>query len=89
MAENEEAMSVRDAGRKGGESTLKRWGVGFFRDIGRRGGRRTAQLYGNILNEFGKRGGRPRRPDLGDNPGEGKSNKSDIGLFPMFLPSMK
>ncbi len=61
----EEVMNVREAGRRGGESTLKRWGVSFFRDIGRRGGRRTAQMYRDLLKEYGKRGGRPKRPKLG------------------------
>jgi general stress protein YciG len=61
----EKVMNVREAGRRGGQSTKKRWGIGFFRDIGRIGGKRTAQLYRDVLKEFGRRGGRPRRPKLG------------------------
>ncbi len=75
MTNEEEVMSVRAAGRRGGQSTLQRWGVDFFRRIGRKGGKRTAKLYKELLKEFGKRGGRPTRPGLGGHPGEGQSNK--------------
>lgn len=64
-------MSVREAGRKGGNSTLKRLGIDFYKAIGRKGGRRTAQLYKQVMKEHGKKGGRPRRPDLGGKAGEG------------------
>lgn len=31
-------ISVQEAGRRGGESTLERRGTDFFREIGRKGG---------------------------------------------------
>ena len=55
-------ITAREAGRRGGQSTLERRGTEFFREIGRKGGQRTKELYGELLREFGKRGGRPKRP---------------------------
>lgn len=57
-------ITVREAGCLGGRKTLERKGIGFFREIGAKGGRRTAELYRDLLSDFGKRGGRPRRPAL-------------------------
>lgn len=62
----EQPISVREAGARGGRSTLEHRGAGFFQEIGRKGGRRTAELYRDLLKEFGRRGGRPRRPNLLD-----------------------
>jgi uncharacterized protein len=45
-------MSVRDAGRKGGEVTSQRHGPQFYEEIGRKGGQRVKQLI-----EQGKRDG--------------------------------
>ena len=67
MSEREDqGITAREAGARGGRSTLERRGVGFFQQIGRKGGRRTTELYGELLKEFGRRGGRPRRPNLLD-----------------------
>jgi general stress protein YciG len=57
-------ISVSEAGRRGGQKTLQNHGVKHFEKIGRKGGRRTAELYREMLSEFGKKGGRPRRPTL-------------------------
>jgi len=70
QAEISGGISVREAGRRGGCSTLEHHGVEFFRDIGRKGGHRTARLYGELLKEFGKKGGRPKRPSLDKSVGE-------------------
>jgi uncharacterized protein len=43
-------MSVRDAGRKGGERTAERHGPQFYQEIGRKGGQKVKQLI-----EQGKR----------------------------------
>lgn len=43
-------MSVREAGRKGGEVTARRHGPQFYEEIGRKGGQRVKQLI-----EQGKR----------------------------------
>ena len=63
-------LSVSEAGARGGRATLRNKGIGFFSKIGRKGGRRTAELYHDMLAEFGRRGGRPTRPSLED-AGEG------------------
>lgn len=67
---DKEQITVAEAGRRGGRATLENQGADFFRRIGRKGGQRTAQLYRNLLSEFGRRGGRPRRPALNESVGE-------------------
>ena len=57
-------VSVKEAGRRGGCATLERRGVEFYRQIGRKGGQQTAELYAEVLSEFGKKGGRPKRPHV-------------------------
>lgn len=57
-------LTVREAGSRGGNSTLERYGRDHYIAIGKLGGKRTAKLYRQSLSEFGKRGGRPRRPTL-------------------------
>ena len=37
-------MSVREAGRKGGEVTSQRHGPQFYEEIGRKGGQKVKQL---------------------------------------------
>ena len=63
---NEEKIIVAEAGRRGGRTTLERRGSDFFREIGKKGGQRTAELYRELLAEFGRKGGRPHRPTLED-----------------------
>ncbi len=74
---DKEQITVAEAGRRGGKSTLERRGIEFFRQIGVKGGKRTSELYRELLSEFGKRGGRPRRPAL--NMGEGDHNREEAG----------
>jgi len=57
-------VSVREAGARGGRATSARLGSDHFRQIGRKGGQRTTELYRDMLREWGRRGGRPRRPSL-------------------------
>lgn len=64
-------MTVQEAGRRGGQATLQNQGREHFRKIGHKGGRRTAELYRELLSDFGKRGGRPRRPSLRESMEEG------------------
>lgn len=68
-------ISVKEAGRRGGCATLERRGRAFFQKIGAKGGRKTADLYRDLLSEFGRKGGRPRRPGLDENLGEECSEK--------------
>lgn len=64
-----ESISVKEAGRRGGRATLENKGTDFFKKIGKKGGERTKELYGELLSEFGKKGGRPRRPNLSESVG--------------------
>jgi len=57
-------ITVSEAGRLGGYSTLQNKGIKHFKKIGRKGGKRTAQLHRDLLSEFGKMGGRPKRPSM-------------------------
>jgi general stress protein YciG len=61
---DKEGITVAEAGRRGGRATLENQGPDFFKKIGRKGGRRTAEMYREVLAEFGRKGGRPRRPAL-------------------------
>lgn len=63
-------ISVREAGRRGGRATLENQGRDFFSQIGKKGGERTAELYRDLLRQFGQRGGRPKRPALNEPMGE-------------------
>lgn len=75
IIETREGISVKEAGRRGGKSTLEHRGTEFFREIGAKGGKRQKELYSDLLREFGRRGGRPRRPSLEDSTGEGSPEK--------------
>jgi uncharacterized protein len=48
--ESKGAMTVREAGRKGGEVTSERHGPRFYEEIGRKGGQKVKRLI-----EQGKR----------------------------------
>ncbi len=57
MAEKKE-MTVSEAGRKGGETTSKKYGPEFYEEIGRKGGEAVSQKYGHEhFEEIGKKGG--------------------------------
>jgi general stress protein YciG len=52
------AMSVRDAGRKGGEKTAETHGHDFYEAIGHKGGACTAKTHGHAFYEdIGHKGG--------------------------------
>ncbi len=70
MTSSKERITVAEAGRRGGQATLEHQGTEFFRKIGRKGGQRTKERYGELLSEFGRKGGRPRRPALDESVGE-------------------
>jgi general stress protein YciG len=74
---SEEEISVKAAGRRGGMTTRDRYGSDFYRRIGKMGGERTRELYAELLKEFGRRGGRPRRPTLDEYMGEEAGEKKE------------
>ncbi len=52
-------MSVRDAGRLGGQRVKAKYGSEFFEKIGRKGGQTTKSKYGPaFFEEIGQKGGR-------------------------------
>jgi general stress protein YciG len=56
------AMTVREAGQKGGETTRQRYGEGFYEEIGRKGGKlggeTTKERYGgSFYEDIGHKGG--------------------------------
>jgi len=54
MPKREEGgMSVREAGRKGGETTAERYGHGFYEEIGKKGGERGGPRVRDLI-EKGK-----------------------------------
>lgn len=66
---NEEAITVAEAGRRGGLATRDRHGIEFYRQIGARGGQTTKRRWGHLFSQFGKKGGRPKRPVLSESVG--------------------
>ena len=52
-------MSVRDAGKKGGDAVRDRYGSGFYEKIGRKGGQVTRERHGQGFYEtIGQKGGK-------------------------------
>jgi general stress protein YciG len=52
-------MTVREAGRKGGESVKRKYGPEFYEMIGRKGGQATREAHGQAFYEqIGKLGGK-------------------------------
>lgn len=52
------AMTTREAGRKGGQTTAKRYGPEFYEEIGRKGGQAVSEKYGpEFYGEIGRKGG--------------------------------
>ncbi|GAI91944.1 hypothetical protein ES708_03674 [subsurface metagenome] len=82
IIETPEGISVKEAGRRGGTVTRDRHGVEFYRQIGAKGGESTKRLYGQLFSEFGKLGGRPRRPNLENGAGEGSPKKKEAMVGP-------
>ena len=62
MAEEKGKMTVSEAGRKGGETTSKKYGPEFYEEIGHKGGKKGGQVvkekYGHeFYEEIGHKGG--------------------------------
>jgi general stress protein YciG len=51
-------MSVREAGKKGGDTVRNRYGSGFYEEIGRKGGQATRERHGaGFYETIGQKGG--------------------------------
>ncbi len=59
-ADNPEGeMSVREAGKKGGDTVRNRYGSGFYEEIGRKGGEATRERHGaGFYEAIGQKGGK-------------------------------
>lgn len=55
------AMTVREAGRKGGQTTSREHGPEFYHEIGTKGGQRVRELIERGKQSEGGMGGRGRR----------------------------
>ena len=75
QAEATEVISVREAGRMGGLAVLRARGRGYFVELGRKGQRAMRLRYPGMAVEWGKLGGRPRKPKLEDIGEEAKISK--------------
>jgi uncharacterized protein len=70
-------MSVRDAGRKGGErggqTTKERYGTPFYKEIGRKGGEAVRESRGHeFYEEIGRKGGQKVRDLINKGKRSGK-----------------
>jgi len=63
---NTRSMTVAEAGRKGGMTVLAKHGRGHFSKIGCKGQQALRKKHPNMASVWGKKGGRPRKPDLYD-----------------------
>jgi general stress protein YciG len=51
-------MTVREAGKKGGDAVRKKYGPSFYEEIGRKGGERTKERHGaGFYGAIGQKGG--------------------------------
>ena len=64
------AITVDEAGRKGGLTVLANRGRQFYAQIGRKGQKAMRAKYPKMASEWGRRGGRPKKPSL-NNMGRG------------------
>jgi len=61
-------MSVREAGKKGGDTVRDRYGSGFYEEIGRKGGQATRERHGTEFYEaIGQKGGKVVKEKYGAN----------------------
>ncbi|HZX45481.1 MAG TPA: general stress protein [Candidatus Nanoarchaeia archaeon] len=58
MAESKGDISVRDAGKKGGQETSRTHGKEFYQEIGKKGGQETSKTHGReFYQDIGRKGG--------------------------------
>jgi len=58
-ADDGKEMSVREAGKKGGDTVRDRYGSTFYEEIGRKGGKATRDRHGvEFYESIGQKGGK-------------------------------
>lgn len=78
------AMTVSEAGRKGGLSCLRRNSRQFYAEIGKKGQQVLRRKYPDMAPKWGKMGGRPRKPHLGEIKGQvGNSSERRLADPPL------
>ena len=65
-------LTVQEAGRLGGLKLLRSRGRAHFVNIGRKGQLEMRRKHPGMATEWGKKGGRPKKPDLDDIMGEAR-----------------
>ncbi len=65
------AITVNEAGRRGGLTVFRARGCQFFAEIGKKGQRVMRARYPNMASQWGKKGGRPRKLKLDEVTGNG------------------
>ncbi len=66
------SLTVAEAGRRGGLKVLQIRGRDHFAEIGKKGQLVMRQRYPGMAAQWGKRGGRPRKPTLAQYMGEAR-----------------
>ena len=59
-------ISVAEAGRKGGLTVSAKRGRSWFAEIGAEGQQTLRAKYPGMAKEWGRKGGRPKKPNLPD-----------------------
>lgn len=67
-------ITVIEAGRKGGFAVFEKHGRAFYSDIGKKGQQSMRQKYPGMASEWGRLGGRPKKPTLNRIVGETGNN---------------
>jgi len=76
------STTVNEAGRKGGLTVLRNRGRTFFVEIGSKGQAATRQKYPGMAREWGRMGGRPKKPPLRECGGDRGSQPQKGGKGP-------
>lgn len=66
------SLTVAEAGKLGGLKLLRTRGHDYFVAIGRKGQAAMRRRYPGMATEWGKLGGRPRKPKLAEIMGEAR-----------------
>jgi hypothetical protein len=85
------ALTVAEAGRRGGLRLLQDRGRDYFKVIGRKGQEAMRRKHPDMAVAWGKRGGRPRKPALSQYLGGGweistRRMRTRPGLSPLPPP---
>jgi len=73
------SISVSEAGRKGGLAVLRSRGRSFYSEIGKKGQLVMRQKHPGMAKEWGRKGGRPKKPTLAEIMGErGKETTKEV-----------